>query len=152
MMSEVESVSGGNAEVDVMGPVARARMRAHGMADRIAWAAGFAGELRPGAVVRLKSGSPAMTVAVFDLTDGLIYCHWIAGGRPFAARYCAEMLEPEKPGERGEAPGKRGAHPRGASDGPGVSPDAAITAESEGESGENDSPGAAITAESEGES
>jgi uncharacterized protein YodC (DUF2158 family) len=86
----------------------RAKARAYSMADRIARVAGYAGEIRPGKLVKLKSGGPPMTVAVFDTVDGLIYCHWIAGGRPFAARYSAEMLEPAPPGAVPPAPAKRG--------------------------------------------
>ena len=151
-MSEIESVSDHSVDGELSGAIARARARAHGMADRIAHAAGFRGDIRPGAVVRLKSGGPAMTVAVFDLTDGLIYCHWIAGGRPFAGRYCAEMLVPSHDGEVAEPPAKRGAKPSfEASEDENVSPVAAINSESEGELGNGDSPGAAINSESEGE-
>jgi len=70
------------------------RLRTNLIADRVAKAAGFKGELRPGAVVRLKSGGPPMTIAVFDVTDGLVYCHWNVRGRTGQARYSPEMLEP----------------------------------------------------------
>jgi uncharacterized protein YodC (DUF2158 family) len=95
-------------EDEAFAHIERAKARAHSMADRIARVAGYAGEIRPGKLVKLKSGGPPMTVAVFDTVDGLIYCHWIAGGRPFAARYSAEMLEPAPPGAVPPAPAKRG--------------------------------------------
>lgn len=73
--------------------LAAARERRNAFADRLAKVAGFEGELRPGAVVRLKSGSPPMTIALVDITDGLVYCHWFFRGRTGQARYSPEMLE-----------------------------------------------------------
>lgn len=72
--------------------------RVHEIARRVAKAADFGGELKTGTIVRLKSGSPPMTIARFDLTDGLVYCQWVACGRPYAARYWPEMLEPAASG------------------------------------------------------
>jgi uncharacterized protein YodC (DUF2158 family) len=72
-------------------------MSAYEIADRVAKAAGFQGLLRPGAIVRLKSGGPPMTIAVFDVTDGLVYCHYFFRGRTGQARYSPEMLEPCEP-------------------------------------------------------
>jgi uncharacterized protein YodC (DUF2158 family) len=70
-----------------------AKARQYVIADRVAKAAGFPGELRPGKIVRLKSGGPPMTIAVFDVTDGLVYCHYFFRGRTGQARYSPEMLE-----------------------------------------------------------
>jgi uncharacterized protein YodC (DUF2158 family) len=69
-------------------------MSANEIADRVARAAGFTGRLRPGEIVRLKSGGPPMTIALFDVTDGLVYCHYFFRGRTGQARYLVEMLEP----------------------------------------------------------
>jgi uncharacterized protein YodC (DUF2158 family) len=133
--------------------IERAKAWAHAMADRIARVAEFQGEIRPGKLVKLKSGGPPMTVAVFDVTDGLIYCHWIAGGRPFAARYSAEMLEPAARGAVPPPPAKRGppalAHSAKAAHGP--SPSAANIPESAGESEGVDSRNTANIPESAGE-
>jgi uncharacterized protein YodC (DUF2158 family) len=122
-------------EDEAFAHIERAKARAHSMADRIARVAGYAGEIRPGKLVKLKSGGPPMTVAVFDMTDGLIYCHWIAGGRPFAARYSAEMLEPAQAGAAAPPPGKRGAPAlaQGAKEARGSSLGAANILESAGE-------------------
>jgi uncharacterized protein YodC (DUF2158 family) len=67
------------------------------IAERVAKAAGFVGKLRPGEIVRLKSGGPPMTIALFDVTDGLVYCHYFWRGRTGQARYSGEMLEPCEP-------------------------------------------------------
>jgi uncharacterized protein YodC (DUF2158 family) len=136
---------------DAAAHLERVKAERNTLADRIARAAGFDGEIRPGAIVSLKSGGPAMTIAVFDVTDGLVYCHWIVHGRPYQARYSPEMLEPaEKDGPT--PPPKRGPKPSwGDMELAGDSRGAAITAESAGESAVEDSRGAAITHESAGE-
>lgn len=74
-----------------------ARDRTNAIADRLARAAGYPGMLRPGKIVRLKSGSPPMTIACVDIVDGLVYCHYFWRGGPGQARYSAEMLEPCDP-------------------------------------------------------
>ena len=71
-----------------------ARERTYAVADRLAGAAGYPGMLRPGKIVRLKSGGPPMTIAVVDIVDGLVYCHYFWRGTTGQARYSAEMLEP----------------------------------------------------------
>lgn len=71
-----------------------ARERTNAVADRLARAAGYPGLLRPGKIVRLKSGGPPMTIAVVDIVDGLVYCHFFWRGSTGQARYGAEMLEP----------------------------------------------------------
>jgi uncharacterized protein YodC (DUF2158 family) len=140
-------------EDDAFQHIEQAKARAYAMADRIARLAEFEGEIRPGKLVKLKSGGPPMTVAVFDTTDGFIYCHWIAGGRPFAARYSAEMLEPAERGAMPPAPAKRGppALAKGAKDALSDSPKAANIPESAGESEGADSLDAANIPESAGE-
>ncbi len=71
-----------------------AREKTNAIADRLARAAGYPGMLRPGKIVRLKSGGPPMTIAVVDIVDGLVYCHYFWRGTTGQARYSAEMLEP----------------------------------------------------------
>jgi uncharacterized protein YodC (DUF2158 family) len=92
-MSDVNEV-GDEVESEVEKRLEAAKARKNLIADRVAKAAGFQGELRPGKIVRLKSGGPPMTIAVFDVTDGLVYCHYFFRGRTGQARYSAQMLEP----------------------------------------------------------
>jgi uncharacterized protein YodC (DUF2158 family) len=92
-MSDVNEV-GDEVESEIEKRLEAAKGRHNFIADRVAKAAGFEGQLRPGKIVRLKSGGPPMTIAVFDVTDGLVDCHYFWRGRTGQARYCAEMLEP----------------------------------------------------------
>lgn len=78
--------------------VTAAMLRRNAVADRLAKAAGFSGELRPGNLVQLKSGSPPMAIAGVDLMNGMVHCVWNLRGRPFGARYPAEVLEPAERG------------------------------------------------------
>jgi uncharacterized protein YodC (DUF2158 family) len=97
-MSETESEGGAaeaapEIETEHEQYLRAARARTNAVADRLAKAAGFEGELRPGKIVRLKSGGPPMTIAVVDIVDGLVYCHYFWRGTTGQARYSAEMLE-----------------------------------------------------------
>jgi uncharacterized protein YodC (DUF2158 family) len=53
----------------------------------------MAAEFKPGDIVQLKSGGPAMTVAS-DLTNGGHYCEWFKGASKERAHFNEETLQP----------------------------------------------------------